>query len=47
MGVARAWASASGVERSRVMQLIVFTPTTLENYRAGLRYAEAPRELPE
>jgi hypothetical protein len=30
-----------------VTQLIVFAPTTLERYRAALRYAEAPRELPE
>lgn len=34
-------------DRATVTQLIVFTPTTLERYRTALRYAEAPRELPE
>jgi hypothetical protein len=29
------------------MQLIVFASTTLDRYRAALRYAEAPRELLE
>jgi len=43
---ARGLALRLSSDRRIAIQLIVFAPTTLERYRAALRYAEAPRELP-
>ncbi|HET9624567.1 MAG TPA: hypothetical protein VFP84_24530 [Kofleriaceae bacterium] len=44
---ARGLALRLSSDRKLPMQLIVFAPTTLEHYRAALRYAEPPRELAE
>jgi hypothetical protein len=41
---ARGLALVMSTDRSNVMELVVFSPTTLEEYRARLRFDDAPRE---
>jgi len=43
---ARGLALVLSTDRSNVMQLIVYPPTTLETYRARIRFDEGPREQP-
>lgn len=43
---ARGLALVLSTDRSNVMQLVVYPPTTVETYRAQLRFDEAPREQP-
>ena len=43
---ARGLALVLSTDRSNVMQLIVYPPTTVETYRAQIRFDEAPREQP-
>ena len=43
---ARGLALVLSTDRSNVMQLVVYPPTTVETYRAQLRFDETPREQP-
>jgi hypothetical protein len=43
---ARGLALVLSTDRSNVRQLVVYPPTTVETYRAQIRFDEAPREQP-
>jgi len=43
---ARGLALVLSTDHSKVMQLIVYSPTTVDTYRGQIRFDEAPREQP-